>query len=78
MSVVNSEMYESGRCCRLDIGSEALDMQNVSGLWSVKAINCRPSRKYRKCRIAFFWLKKAIEVPRHHLQTVEGLLQLQV
>ena len=29
--------------------SELLDIQNVSGLWSVKAVNCLPSRKIRKC-----------------------------
>ena len=51
MSVVYSKMYESWRCWR-DHGSATLDMQNVSGLWSTKAANSRPSRRNRKWRIA--------------------------
>ena len=49
ISVVNSEMYERWRCCRPDHASVDLDIQNVKGLWSVKAVNCLPSRKNRKC-----------------------------
>ena len=46
MSMVYSEIAESWRCYRADQAFETLLRVNMSGLWSVKSENRRPSRKY--------------------------------
>jgi len=51
-SVVNSEMYASWRTCLADQGAETRLMAKVSGKWSVRRRKLRPSKTYRKCRMA--------------------------
>jgi hypothetical protein len=52
ISVVNSVMYASWRCCLADHGGNTRPKAATSGLWSVITWNCRPSSIKRKCRRA--------------------------
>ena len=52
MSVVNSEITASCRCCLPDNGAVTCVKAVTKGLWSVLRRKFRPSRSYRKWRMA--------------------------
>jgi hypothetical protein len=50
-SNVNSDTKARCRCWRADCGGVTRVMEATRGLWSVRSVNCLPSRRKRKCRI---------------------------
>jgi hypothetical protein len=51
-SLVNSAIYANCQACLPIQGSYVRCTAYVSGLWSIKMLNCRPSSINRKCLIA--------------------------